>query len=358
MSESRDLPIPAAGPIGLVVNPMSGRDVRRLLGRASPETPAHKRNVLQRAVVGAAAAGAERFLWVKDLFRTSERALEYLAIGGVSMECLDIGKIRTTRDDTVRAVHAMRDAGCAVLLVLGGDGTNRIVASAWPEATIVPLSTGTNNVFPEAVEATLAGSAAGLVASGRVAVDEVAHRSKLVWVRTPDGRELLAVIDAVLVRDDHAGSVLPFEPAKIRRVVLSRAEPDAVGMSPIGGLLLPSRKQDDFGVVVDCTAPDDGGRPLLAPISPGLFRTAYVKDVRRVELDQAVKLEGPGLLEFDGDREIVLAPGEVAEARVVRNGPRVIEVARTLSLAAERGLYLDRPHWHDEGDTQGGIDCC
>jgi len=351
-------PIGPIGPIGLLVNPMSGRDVRRLLGRASPEAAGHKRSVLQRAVVGAAAAGTGRFLWVKDLFRTSEGALENLRLAGVSLECLDIGKIETTPDDTVRAVHAMRDAGCSVLLVLGGDGTNRIVASAWPEATLMPLSTGTNNVFPESVEATLAGSAAGLVASGRVALAEVATRSKLIWVRTADGRESLAVIDVVLLKDDHAGNLLPFEPAKIRRVVLSRAEPDAVGMSPVGGLLLPSRKQDDFGVVVDCTAPDGGGRPLLVPISPGLYRTAYVKGVRRLDLGKSVRLEGPGLLEFDGDREIVLAPGEVAEARVVRDGPLVIEVAKTLSLAAERGLYLDRPHWHDEGDSGGGVDCC
>lgn len=354
----RSLPSGPIGPIGLLVNPMSGRDVRRLLGRASPEAAGHKRSVLQRAVVGAAAAGTGRFLWVKDLFRTSEGALENLRLAGVSLECLDIGKIETTPDDTVRAVHAMRDAGCSVLLVLGGDGTNRIVAKAWPEATLMPLSTGTNNVFPESVEATLAGSAAGLVASGRVALAEVATRSKLIWVRTADGRESLAVIDVVLLKDDHAGNLLPFEPAKIRRVVLSRAEPDAVGMSPVGGLLLPSRKQDDFGVVVDCTAPDGGGRPLLVPISPGLYRTAYVKGVRRLDLGKSVRLEGPGLLEFDGDREIVLAPGEVAEARVVRDGPLVIEVAKTLSLAAERGLYLDRPHWHDEGDSGGGVDCC
>ena len=51
-----------ASAIGLVVNPMSGRDVRRLVGRAQSETPESKRNQLQRAVVGAAAAGAECFL--------------------------------------------------------------------------------------------------------------------------------------------------------------------------------------------------------------------------------------------------------------------------------------------------------
>jgi predicted polyphosphate/ATP-dependent NAD kinase len=119
----------APGPIGLVVNPMSGRDVRRLVGRAQTETPESKRSQLQRAVVGAAAAGAERFLWVPDLFRVSERALEYLRVGA-KLERLEIGAIRTRPEDTIRAVRAMRDAGCAALLVLGGDGTNRLVAQA------------------------------------------------------------------------------------------------------------------------------------------------------------------------------------------------------------------------------------
>jgi hypothetical protein len=38
----------------------------------------------------------------------------------------------------------------------------------------------------------------------------------------------------------------------------------------------------------------------------------------------------------------------------------VIEVAKTLSLAAERGLFLDRPHFHDELDTSAGRggSCC
>jgi len=337
---------------------MAGRDVRRLVGRASAESSSYKREILQRAVVGAAAAGSQRFLWVKDLFRTSEQALENLRIEGVSTERLDIGKTETTPEDTRRAVRAMRDAGCAALLVLGGDGTNRLVAEAWPDATIVPLSTGTNNVFPEPVEATVAGAAAGLVASGRIPLDEVAVRCKLVRVRTPDGRESLAVIDVVLLEGDHAGSLLPFDPNNIRRVVLSRSEPDAVGMSPLGGLLLPSRKEDDFGVALDCTPPDGGGRPLLAPISPGLFRIAHVKDVRRMELGKSITLAGPGLLEFDGDREIVLATGERAEAWVERDGPRVIDVAKTLTLAAERGLYLDRGHWHDEVDGVRDFGCC
>ena len=348
----------AIAAIGLVVNPMSGRDVRRLVGRAQSESPESKRNQLQRAVIGAAAAGAERFCWVGDLFRVTERAIEYVRVGA-GFERLDIGALKTSPDDTVRAVRAMRDAGCKVLLVLGGDGTNRVVARAWPDAVMLPVSTGTNNVFPEHVEPTLAGAAAGLVASGRVPIEEVAPRVKLVRVRYQDGEEKIGVIDVVLVHDDHPGSLLPFNASKIRRVVLARAEPTSVGMSPIGGLLEPCGRHDDFGVAVRCVGPGEGGRPLLAPISPGLYRTAHVERVDRLPLGEPIKIEGPGLLEFDGDRERVLAPGESAEIRVVRDGPRVIEVARTLRYAAERGLYLDRPHWHDEGDmVDGMLGCC
>jgi len=345
-------------PIGLVCNPRSGKDVRRAFGRASADTNESKRNQLQRIVVGAVAAGVERVCWVDDLFGVSRGALETLGVD-VVRERLDIGPIKTAPDDTRRAVAAMRAAGCGALVVLGGDGTNRLVAEAWPDAPIVALSTGTNNVFPERVEATLAGAAAGLVAAGRLGLEEVAARAKVVRVRWPDGGESLGVVDAVLVVDDHVGSFLPFEPEKIRGVVLARAEPDSVGMSPIGGLLVPSRRDDDFGVAVRCTGPGVG-RPLRVPISPGLYRTAFVDQARAVGLGEEVVLEGPGIVELDGDRERVLAAGERAVARVVRDGPLVIDVVRALTLAAERGLYLDQPHWHDEGDPggHGGPGCC
>ena len=344
--------------VGLILNPMSGRDVRRLVGRAQTESLEVKRSQLARAVVGAAAAGATEFRFVRDVFRLAEQALEYLALEGVTLTRLDVGAITTTPADTTRAALAMREAGCGALLVMGGDGTSRIVASAWPDAPLVALSLGTNNVFPERVEATLAGAAVGLVASGKLALAEVAQRAKVVRAKFADGAETLALIDAVLVEGDHPGSLLPFDASKIRRAVLSRAEPDAVGMSPLGGLLLPTRKEDDAGVDVACCAPGQGGRALLAPISPGLYRTAFVTSAKRVALGEPVLVEGPGILEFDGDRERVLAPGERAELRVVRDGPWQIDVQRALTLAAQRGLFLDLPHWHDEGDTGEGPGCC
>jgi hypothetical protein len=334
--------------VGIIANPMSGRDVRRLAARAGSSGPAEKRNEVARAVIGAVAAGAKRILVVKEPFRVSIGAVENLRVD-VEIEVLEI-EARLRAEDTVRAAEAMRKAGCGAVVVLGGDGTNRAVARAWSDAPLVPLSTGTNNVFPKRVEPTLGGAAAGLVASGRLALDDVARTAKVVRVGIEGEADDLALIDTVLLMDDHVGNLLPFDPSQIRRIVFARAEPAAVGTSPIGGLLEPSGPDDDWGVAVELARGGGGLRSLLVPIAPGLYRTFHVAEWRRLELGEPVALEGPGVLAFDGDRERRLAPGQSARLRVVRDGPRVVDIERALALAARRGLLLDRGAWRDAYD--------
>ena len=53
---------------------------------------------------------------------------------------------------------------------LGGDGTNRIIARTWPDVPLLPLSTGTNNVFPVTVDAT-APVAPSIVGGGGTTTD-------------------------------------------------------------------------------------------------------------------------------------------------------------------------------------------
>ena len=57
-------------------------------------------------------------------------------------------------------------------------------------------------------------------------------------------------------------------------------------------------------------------------------------------------LEGPGVLAFDGERERVLREGTIATVTVRRDGPAVIDVARTLTCAARHALF-DAPEAHD-----------
>jgi len=343
--------------VGILANPMSGRDVRRLAARASTTTPEIKRDQVSRAAIGAVAGGAKRLLVVAEPFRISTSAVENLELGA-EISVLDVGaELRAA--DTARAVARMREADCGALIVLGGDGTNRVVAKAWPDAPLVPISTGTNNVFPLHVEATAAGLAAGLVASARVPLALVSRPVKVVRVEIEGEPPDLAVIDAALLVDDAVGNYMPFEPRKLRRLVLARAEPAAVGMSPIGGLLDPCGDGDDFAVEVACGAPEAPGRTLLAPVSPGLFRGVRVIAHRRLALGETVTVEGPGVLAFDGDRERALAAGQRARLAVVREGPRRIDVEATLRRAAAEGAFLDRHHWHDPIDRAfEGDDCC
>ena len=86
--------------------------------------------------------------------------------------------------------------------------------------------------FPVPVEATAAGIAAGLVASRRIEAEAAVVASKCIHVEIAGAPADLALIDAVLLVDDSVGNYMPFEPARLRRLVLARAEPTAVGMSP------------------------------------------------------------------------------------------------------------------------------
>ena len=92
----------------------------------------------------------------------------------------------------------------------------------------------------------MAGATAGLVASGRLALEDVSKQAKVIRVET-QGHKTLGLIDAVRLEGDHVGNRMPFDPEMLRDVVLTRAEPAAIGMSPIGGLLLPCGADDDFG---------------------------------------------------------------------------------------------------------------
>jgi hypothetical protein len=345
----------AGQPVGIVVNPVSGRDVRRLAARAGTSTPEDKRNQIQRLIVGAAAAGANRVVLARDPFRIADAAVEVLGVE-IEIELVDLEASCHPRD-TPAAVRAMRARGCGAVIVLGGDGTNRQVAKTWPDAALIPVSTGTNNVFPAMVEATTAGAAAGLVASGRIPLERVSRRAKVVAVEIDGEADDLALVDAVLLVDDSTGNRLPYDPACIRRIVLARAEPGAVGISPIGGLLHPTADGDERGVEVECGALASGAAPLRVPISPGLYSDVAVTRSRELPLGERVEVRGPGLLAFDGDRERVLEAGQSAWLRVERTGPRVVDVDLTLRSAAANGSFRDGRPWRDSRG-RAASSCC
>ena len=81
---------------------------------------------------------------------------------------------------STNAAMAMVEQGVDCIVTLGGDGTNRVVAKGCLEVPLVPISTGTNNVFPANIEGTLAGIAAGSLATRTLTRDDACRRSKRI----------------------------------------------------------------------------------------------------------------------------------------------------------------------------------
>ena len=322
------------GIVGIIANPASGKDVRRLVARASVFDNQEKQAIVGRLLKGAAACGATRIVYLDDPHGIVEGAI---AEANDDLSCTPVAATRTSSAlDTQSAARAMREIGCAVVVTLGGDGTNRAVAQSWPDVPLLPISTGTNNVFPQFVEATIAGAAAGLIASGQIKFGKVARQRKLIRVTIEDEDDDLALIDAVLTRERFVGSRALLAPELLSCAMLTCANPAAVGMTAIGGLVAPLGQGRNAGLWLDL---GPGGIVVNAPIAPGYYQPIGIRRHRRIKFSETITLEGPGILAFDGERERVLRPGQKAWLRIDRGGPRVVDVSATLKRAARKGLF-------------------
>jgi len=321
--------------IGIIANPVSGRDIRRVAARGGISSIEDKRNRIARAVIGAVAAGARHIVAMKEPFGIASGALADLRLEA-ELEILDVNA-RVDPRDTERAALEMKKRHVDVIITLGGDGTNRTIAKVWPEVTLVPMSTGTNNVFPSLVEPTVAGAAAGLVANGFVDIDLVAPRSKMIHLRMTDGSEDAALVDAVTLVNDFVGNRMPVDPMNLRQLLVSVARPDTIGVSSIAGLHATCDVDEDAAILVRC---GDGGQWTNSPIAPGLYKKVPVLEVTRVGLGEEIDLVGPTTLAFDGDREHQIFTEEPVVAVVRRDGPRVVNVRAALSAGASQGIFF------------------
>ena len=243
---------PCPAPVGIIVNPLAGTDIRRLVASAAPTSDMAKIGIIRRAVVGAIEGGARRLIFSSDRRSLAERALDRIerdldpsVAAAVETEILD-GPPHDHRSNTVQVARHLQERGAGAVVVLGGDGTHRDVAQGWRRAPIVPVSTGTNNVFPRQIEATLAGHAAGAVASGSVDLDAVAWSAKVidVTIERRDGstEHDLGLVDVALVESTFTGSRAVWDGDAIHTVVAAIAEPASVGLSSIAAAAAPCHR--------------------------------------------------------------------------------------------------------------------
>ena len=332
--------------VGVVANPLSGRDIRRLTTRASVFPTAEKANMIQRMLTAFGAVGVHRVLLSTDLGGIS--AAVFRATGQrraqdgrwPEVEFLNGQPIRQTAQDTVDAVRRMVAAGVRVIICLGGDGTARVTASAAGDVPMLALSTGTNNAFPAVREATIAGLAAGLVATGAVPADGVVTRAKVLEVRVGDRAET-ALIDVAVSAQRHVGARAVWDPATLTQLFCAFAEPDVIGLSSILGQLSPVARHEPHGVTARL-APEAAAQ-VLAPIAPGMVMPVGVREIERMRPGSVHRVDArAGVIAVDGERELTFEPGERPTVRLRADGPRCVDISAVLAASARLGL-LRRP---------------
>jgi hypothetical protein len=361
------MPLPL---VGIIANPASGRDIRRLVAQGTVFDNNEKTAIVRRILLGLDAVGIRRVAYMPEHdFGIVPRALTELQGSSLQLvaEPLEMPVLGTSAD-SAHAARLLVEQGAGCIITLGGDGTNRAVAAGSATVPLLPISTGTNNVFPTFLEGTIAGMAAGLVASG-LHDEHSVRREPRLEVSIAGKAVESALVDVVASSLPFIGSRALWDMSVVREVVLARVAPATIGFSALGGVLLNSSneqsKQAGMHIMlfqypqtgqesarrlppleesVQLEAQkgkweySKGGEQVLVPLAPGLVRWVGVRAHRPIKPGEQITFQpGGGTIALDGERELELSMSSVVEVRLRADGPYVVNVAATLTAAAHAG---------------------
>ncbi len=321
--------------VGIVANPAAGKDIRRLVAQGRFVPNHEKVNILKRVLAGLDAVGVDRVLFMPDSAMLGEGALKGSSFD-LDCEFVDMPVFHEDVDSTTATRH-MREAGVGCIVTLGGDGTNRVVAKESGDIPILPISTGTNNVFPTTVEGTVAGMAAGLIATGAVDVGEVTLRGSRLELAIGCETVEVALVDLAISSERSVSSRAIWDTETLEEVFLCRADTSSIGLSAIGAQLRPLAPGSQEGIHIRL---GPGGESVRAPVAPGIVQTVKVRswEVMTPGYRSTVSSR-PATIALDGERTFTLTDAEIAEVVLSPDGPTVVDVGETMRAAALAGHF-------------------
>ncbi|HIF72555.1 MAG TPA: ATP-NAD kinase [Dehalococcoidia bacterium] len=322
--------------VGIIANPAAGKDIRRLVAHGRVVSNQEKANILRRVFAGIVSMGVDRILIMPDhsgLARPGSHDVEgQIAIDYVEMPVAD------HQGASTNAAKAMAEQGADCIVTLGGDGTNRVVAKGCGEVPLVPISTGTNNVFPTNIEGTLAGIAAGVVAIGALSRDEVCKRSKRIDIYVDGEKRDDALVDAAVSTQMFVGARAVWDTKTLHAMLLTRAEPASIGLSSIGSRLMPISIDEERGLYIRLAGePGENATTVRAPIAPGMISDVEIRDWKVITPGEKIEItQHPGTIALDGEREVELLPDQKVFASLSMDGPWVVDVPLAMRLMATK----------------------
>ncbi len=338
-------PVVSGSEVGIIANPMSGRDIRRVVAQASVFPNTEKTSMVLRIIRAVGALGVERVLLSTDAFGIAAGVLREVRrlraappsarVRLPEIEFLTLPRSTGSATDTTEYARIVAQRCSAAVVVLGGDGTMRAAARGLGDTPMLALSTGTNNAFPIMIEATVAGMALGLIATGRAHAADPAgegparRRRPGRWHTPPRDRPGRRVRQHRSVRSarERSGRRTRFASctAPLPNRTRSGCRPSPGGscrpavphrtVSPSCSALAVARRAPCSRLSRrDCWS--RSGSTPVSPCTPGV--------TRHVGLAR-------GTVALDGERELEFGPGDRIGVTLAADGPRVIDVPAVLA---------------------------
>ncbi|WMJ78820.1 MULTISPECIES: ATP-NAD kinase family protein [unclassified Sedimentibacter] len=326
--------------IGIIANPASGKDIRRLVSHATVIDNNEKINIVERVVLGAQALGVERIYMMPDSYNMGYRVEDKLNTCS-ELEC-EINVINMMRydgiEDTLKAAEYMENAKVGCIVTLGGDGTNRAVAKVIKNTPVITISTGTNNAYPVMMEGTVAGMAAAAVASGRFNKSLFVRKDKRIEIYKDNALKDIALIDAVISKDIFVGSKAIWNMDNIEKIFVSRCHPASIGFSSIAGCKKIIFPDDDFGACIDINVDNS---KVAAAVAAGVVVPISISEPTILDIDEEYEYTTccRGTIALDGEREIQFSENQKYVFKITRNGPYHVNVKKALETAQLNGFF-------------------
>lgn len=344
--------------MGIIANPLAGKDVRRLVARAATVSVAALVQNVRLLLCGLDAAGVDEAVIMPDPYQVGQDAAEGAGARRMRITLLPFAPTGTPRD-TVNATSEMIRRGVGVIVTFGGDGTNRVVARVLTDVSsgdegdtvtaLLPLAHGTNNVFPWRIDPAVAGWAAGIWAHHRWR--NCVQRVK-VWELWRNGEKVdIALVDIVRTRQLWRGSQAVWDPDVVAEVLLTWAHPVHVGLASLGGNLCPTRRKDPWGLHIRLDQSISDNSPtntVRVPVHfvPGHFQELRVLEWRRIPVEESVHLTSGGMLALDGERMYHI-DGPTWMARLRAAGPFVLDPVQVLEQRVKTSQEVSAAQWHE-----------
>lgn len=330
------------GIIGIVCNPQSGKDIRRLLTAATTIDDMEKTNIVERILLSASALGDHKVYIMPDRLGYGRLLLQKSNLadypGDLSqLEVYDMERTET-QHDTIFFAEEMERIQADVMIVMGGDGTSRAAAKGTIKVPMISLSTGTNNVYPELMEGTVAGVAAAAIASHAVSIDECSMQAKCIEIYINGEFRDMALIDLVFCRNPFVGSKAIWDYQEIDRVIVTQCSMASIGFSAMVGSVFKVSDEDEFGAYAEFT---DGVPNTYAAVGAGVVRPVCVENARKMNIEEkySTTMDYMGTLALDGEREVVFYPGDEIVCVIRRTGPKKVNAKKTVELAQKKGFF-------------------